>query len=89
MLLPERTAYALTFYALAMTLLCIYKPAWLFRKDQVRPFGVGPDKTLLSLGTVTVALAVFSMALFTMIDVMGAPRAMGAPRPYLRPGGAL
>jgi hypothetical protein len=73
MLLPERTAYALVFFALCMSLLSIYRPAALFRRGRARPFGVGADNTLLSLGTVTMALALGSVALFTLIDVASAP----------------
>ena len=71
MLLPERTAYALVFYALCMSLIAVYKPVALFRGGKPRPFGVGPDQTLISMGSVTFGLAVFSMALFTIIDIIG------------------
>jgi hypothetical protein len=33
--------------------------------------GLGGDKTLISLGSVTTGLAIFSMALFTIIDIIG------------------
>ena len=74
MLLPERTIYALVFYGLCMSLLTIYKPPALFRNDRIRPFGVGPDKTLLSFGSVSIGLAVSSMTLFTLVDVIGRDR---------------
>jgi hypothetical protein len=71
MLVPERTAYALVFYCLCMSLISIYRPVCLFRNDKPRPFGLGGDKTLISLGSVTIGLAIFSMALFTIIDIIG------------------
>jgi hypothetical protein len=69
MLVPERTAYALVFYCLCMSLISIYRPSALFRNHKPRPFGLG-DKTLISLSS-AMALAIFSMALFTIIDIIG------------------
>lgn len=52
-----------------MGMLAVYKPEPLFKKDNIRPFGAGPDKTLMSLGTVSTVLAISSMATFTMVDM--------------------
>jgi hypothetical protein len=53
-----------------MGMLVVYKPAPLFKKETVQPFGAGPGKTLMSLGTVSSVMAVASMATFTMVDML-------------------
>lgn len=70
MLLSERASYAVALYALCMGMLVVYKPAPLFDKHGVHPFGAGPEQTLMSLGTVSAVLAIGSMATFTMVDIV-------------------
>jgi hypothetical protein len=70
MLVSERASYAVALYSLCMGMLVVYKPSPLFNKQTIQPFGAGPGKTLMSLGTVSSVLAVTSMATFTMVDML-------------------
>jgi hypothetical protein len=72
-LLPPaaRVVYSTLFFLLAMTLVLVSKPPPLFSPEgHVRPFGVGPHSTVYPLGVVTVVVAVLSMFIFTLIDVV-------------------
>ena len=67
-----RVAYSILFYVLSMALVIISKPSFMFDKDTGRPipFGIGDDKTLYSLGVVTVALAIIAFYFFAVIDMV-------------------
>lgn len=66
-----RIVYSILFYVLAMTLLVIAKPNTVFDRDgTIKPFGVGEDKTLFSLGVYAVVLAVMSFYVFCIIDLV-------------------
>lgn len=68
--MASRIVYSAAFFTLAMLLIITNKPSPMFdgRTGAPRPFGLGEDKTLFSLGAVTVALAVMSYYVFALID---------------------
>lgn len=66
-----RVLYSITFFILFMVLIMSVRPRWLFRADGTTvPFGVGPDKTLFSLGTLTIACAAISLFAFALVDLV-------------------
>lgn len=66
-----RIVYSVIFYVMLMTLLVIAKPNSIFDRDGcIRPFGVGEDKTLFSMGVYAVVLAVMSFYVFCVIDLV-------------------
>jgi hypothetical protein len=69
---PARVIYASVFFALAMILIFIVKPRPLFdAHGSVVPFGLSHShNTPLSLGMVTAAVAIASMFMFTLIDLV-------------------
>jgi hypothetical protein len=68
----QRVIYSVLFYVLAMALLLVAKPAFMFDRntDEPLPFGVGDGKTLYSLGVVAVGLAIGSFYIFALIDLV-------------------
>jgi branched-subunit amino acid ABC-type transport system permease component len=73
LLLSSRTVYATLLFVLVMILILIVKPYPLFdEKGDPAPFGVGENKenTLISLGVVTIIVAICSTFLFGMIDLV-------------------
>ena len=84
-----RVAYAIAFFALSLALLVLVRPSFAFTPDgKIKPFGVrrpaaddggGADPTLLPLGVAVVVLAVLSLYLFAMLDLVGGRGANGAP----------
>jgi hypothetical protein len=67
----DRVVYALVFSTLAVVLMFLVKPSIMFRPDgRPRPFGVGNDETMISVGLCTVAAAIASLYLFTWIDLV-------------------
>lgn len=68
---PARVLYSVAFLTLFVVILSQAQPALLFRQDgSVVPFGVGPGKTLFTLGTVTVAASALSLFAFALVDVV-------------------
>lgn len=66
-----RVVYASVFFVLVMVLVIIVRPRPLFDdKGELTRFGVSQGATPLSLGVATAVLAVSSMFLFTMIDLV-------------------
>lgn len=67
-----RVAYSILFYVMAMAIVLVSKPTLMFdaTTSNVRPFGLGPGRTLFSLGAVTVALAIMSFYIFALIDAI-------------------
>ena len=70
--LSPRVLYASIFFILVMVLIFIVKPKPLFDENgNIHSFGLtSNDSTVMSLGVITVAVAVTSMAVFSMIDVV-------------------
>ena len=66
-----RIVYSIVFYILLMVLLVVARPTVIFEIDgSMRPFGVGHDKTLFSMGVFAVVLAVMSFYVFCIIDLI-------------------
>lgn len=68
----SRVLYSLLFYALAITLIIVSRPPFMFDMQTGEPlrFGIGEGKTLYSLGVVTVALSIASFYTFALIDMI-------------------
>ena len=68
-LMNHRVVYSIVFYILIIVLVIVSKPPFIFEKGQVKEFGIGPDKTIFSLGVIVVALAIISFYIFAIIDI--------------------
>lgn len=69
--ISSRVIYSVLFYLLLMILIYVSKPPILFdEKGNVKIFGVGDDKTMFSLGVLTVVIAVLSFYIFCIIDLV-------------------
>ncbi len=70
-LLNGRVIYSLLFFGLLMLLIFVSKPSHLFAPDgNVKPYGVGEGKTVISLGVLTVLSAICSFYVFALLDVI-------------------
>lgn len=70
-LLNQRTIYTTLFYILFLVLIVVSKPSFAFdERGRIKPFGVGYENTIISLGVVVVALAILSFYIFACIDVV-------------------
>ena len=70
-LLNSRVIYSVIFFALSSLLIILSKPPFIFAQDgSLRPFGVGPDKSVFPLGVVVVTLAILSFYIFCIIDLV-------------------
>ena len=68
-MISQRIVYSALFYTLSMILVILTKPREIFESDgSPRSFGIGDEKTLFSLGVLTVVIAVISFYVFTLID---------------------
>jgi hypothetical protein len=66
-----RVIYSILFYILSIILIIISKPSLVYDKNgDVKPFGVGPDKTIFPLGVCVVAFAILSYYVFCVIDLI-------------------
>lgn len=62
--------YSTAFFVLAMALIVVARPPQVFDSaGRPRPFGVGPTQTMLSLGVITVVLAILSLFFFAILDL--------------------
>lgn len=69
--ISSRVIYSVLFYLLLMILIYVSKPSILFdEKGNIRFFGIGDDKTMFSLGVLTVVIAVVSFYIFCIIDLV-------------------
>jgi len=69
--ISPRIIYSILFYVLLIILIILAKPSVMFQVDgTLKPFGIGDDKTMFSLGVFTVVLAVLSFYVFCMIDLI-------------------
>jgi hypothetical protein len=69
--ISARIIYSILFYILLIILITLAKPSVMFEIDgTLKPFGIGDDKTMFSLGVFTVVLAVLSFYVFCMIDLI-------------------
>lgn len=69
--ISSRVIYSLLFYVLLMILVFVSKPAIMFDKNgHIKPFGIGDDKTMFSLGVITSVIAILSFYTFCIIDIV-------------------
>jgi len=69
--LNTRLLYSIVFFILLIVLIHISKPSMIFNeKGEMKPFGIGEQKTMFSFGVFTVVLAVLSFYFFCVIDVI-------------------
>jgi hypothetical protein len=75
-ILNTRVIYAVLFYVLLIILIVLSKPSMIFdpKDGHLKPFGIGYDKTLFSLGVFTVVLAIISFYIFCLIDLVFASK---------------
>lgn len=67
----SRVVYSLLFYILLMILIIVSKPLIMFDEaGQIKPFGIGDDKTMFSFGVLTVVVAIVSFYAFCIIDII-------------------
>jgi|APGre2960657468_1045069.scaffolds.fasta_scaffold403940_1 hypothetical protein len=70
-IINQRTIYTTMFFVLVVTLLIVWKPSFMFDNvGNVKPFGIGEEKTIFSLGCLVVTMAVFSFYIFAIIDIV-------------------
>lgn len=73
-----RVVYSVAFFILFMVLMVTAQPRWVFQEDGTPlPFGVGPNRTLFSLGSLTVACAAISLFSFALLDLVYKPSRVG------------
>lgn len=79
-MLNQRIIYASLFYLLLIILVLVTKPPMVFDEHgNVRPFGVGANKTIFSLGVLTVSLSIISFYIFCLIDLIFANMSVTLP----------
>lgn len=67
----SRVVYSLMFFLLLMVLIVVSKPSMIFnREGSLKQFGIGEEKTMFSLGVLTVVLAILSFYTFCIIDIV-------------------
>ena len=70
-LVNTRIIYSILFYILLIILIIIAKPSLMFDEDgHLKTFGIGEEKTMFSLGVLTVILALLSFYIFCLIDLV-------------------
>jgi hypothetical protein len=71
MMFKSRLAYSILFFLMCVALFWVTKPSFAFDDDgRPRPFGFGDDRTLFTVGVVTVATSIMTFYVFTLIDVV-------------------
>ena len=69
--LNNRIIYSISFLVLTLALLYTSKPDFMFNEDgSIKPFGTGKEKTIYSLGSVTMAITIISFFIFSFIDLI-------------------
>lgn len=70
-MLSSRVVYSVLFYVLSVVLLVVSKPPIFFDRDgNIRPFGIGDDKTIFAFGVIATAMAILSFYVFCIIDLI-------------------
>jgi hypothetical protein len=73
--ISSRIVYAVLFYILLIILIVLAKPSVIFEEDgSIKPFGLGEEKTMFSMGVFTVVLALISFYVFCLVDMIFAKR---------------
>lgn len=69
--ISSRIVYSILFYILAMMLIVTAKPSVIFDKDgSIKPFGVGYEKSMFSMGVFSIVCAIISFYIFCIIDLV-------------------
>ena len=67
----SRVIYSVLFFVLIMILAIVSKPSIMFNEDgQIKPFGLGEEKTMFSVGVVTSVVAILCFYTFCIIDIV-------------------
>lgn len=67
----NRVQYSILAYVLLVSLIVVSKPPILFDKNgEVKPFGIGENKTIFSLGVLVVSLSILVFYIFAVIDIV-------------------
>lgn len=67
----NRVQYSVLAYVLLVSLIVIAKPPVFFDTNgNVKPFGIGEDKTIFSLGVLIVSMSILVFYLFAVIDII-------------------
>lgn len=79
-MLKSRLAYSIIFFLMCVALFWVTKPSFAFdERGRPRPFGFGEDRTLFTVGVVTVAASILTFYVFTLIDVIYGSSAAALP----------
>lgn len=71
MRISSRVVYSILFYILLLILIVLIRPSIMFNQNgNIKPFGIGEEKTLFSFGVFTVILAILSFYVFCLIDLV-------------------
>ena len=68
--ISHRIVYSVIFYLLVILLIFVAKPPLMFENGNIKPFGIGDNKTVVSVGVLSVSLAILSFYLFAVIDIV-------------------
>lgn len=72
----SRVVYSSLFFLLTAALLVVARPRFMFDDEgNPKPFGVGPGRTLFSLGTALLVLAILSFYVFSLVEMVSAASA--------------
>ena len=67
----SRVIYSVLFFVLLMILVVLSKPSLVFDTNGApKPFGIGEDKTMFSLGVLSIVIAILSFYVFCLIDLI-------------------
>lgn len=69
MILNKRIFLSSIAFCLVMLIINLSKPSFIFnRNGDIKPFGCGKNKTIYSLGVVTILVSILCLYIFTLID---------------------
>ena len=69
--ISARIVYSILFYVLLIILIVLAKPTTMFEPNgNLKPFGIGEEKTMFSFGVFTIVLAILSFYVFCLIDLV-------------------
>ena len=67
----HRSIYSIIFFLLVIILIIVARPSLMFHEDgQVKQFGIGDDKTIISMGSIVCFLSIFTYYVFLIIDIL-------------------
>lgn len=68
-MLPSRVFYSAVFFLLIVSIVLVSRPETVVRPDgRLKPFGLGRDETVMTLGVIVVVSAFASMYLFSVLE---------------------